>query len=67
MVLVLDDAEAITNPECIDAIAELALSFPAESRFVIASRDTTTLPAARLRARGGIIEIGTHDLAMSDR
>ena len=65
--LVLDDAEAITNRECIDTITELALSFPAGSRFAIASRDTVLLPVARLRAHGGIIEIGADDLAMSDR
>ena len=65
--LVLDDAEVITNPECIDAITELALSFAAESRFAIASRDTASLPAARLRAYGRIVEIGADDLAMSDR
>ena len=65
--LVLDDAEAITNPECIDAISELALSFPAESRFAIASRDTGLLPLSRLRPQGGFIEIGADDLAMSDR
>ena len=65
--LVLDDAEVITNPECTDAITELALSFAAESRFAIASRDTTSLPAARLRAYGRIVEIGADDLAMSDR
>ena len=42
--LILDGAEAITNLECIDAITELALSFPAGSRFAIASRDTVSLP-----------------------
>ena len=67
MALVLDDAEVITNRECIDTITELALSFPAGSRFAIASRDTLSLPAARLRAHGGIIEIGADDLAMSER
>ena len=65
--LVLDHAEVITNPECTDAITELALSFAAQSRFAIASRDTTSLPAARLRAYGRIVEIGADDLAMSDR
>ena len=65
--LVLDHAEAITNQECIDTITELALSFPAGSRFAIASRATVRLPAARLRAHGGILEIGADDLAMSDR
>lgn len=65
--LVLDDAEAITNPESLDLIIELALSFPATCRFAMASRDTGLLPAARLRARGGIVEIGADDLAMSDQ
>ena len=65
--LILDDAEAITNVECLDMIIELALSFPAGSRCAIASRDTGLFPAARLRARGGIVEIGADDLAMSDR
>jgi LuxR family transcriptional regulator, maltose regulon positive regulatory protein len=64
--LVIDDAEAITNPECLDTIIELALSFPAGSRFAMASRDTGLLPTARLRARGGIVEIGADDLVMSD-
>jgi LuxR family transcriptional regulator, maltose regulon positive regulatory protein len=64
--LVLDDAEAITNPECIDAITELALSFPAGSRFAVASRDTGLLPVSRLRAQGGIVEIRADDLVMSD-
>ena len=64
--LVLDDAEAITNRECIDTITELALSFPAGSQFAIASRDTVLLPVSRLRAQRGIIEIGADDLAMSE-
>jgi LuxR family maltose regulon positive regulatory protein len=64
---VLDDAEAITNPECIDAITQLALSFPAGSQFAIASRDTALLPTPRLRAQGRIAEIGADDLAMSHR
>ena len=63
--LVLDDAEAITNRECIDVITELALSFPAGSKFAIASRNTALLPVSRLRAQRNIIEIGAHDLAMS--
>ena len=63
--LVLDEAEAITNRECIDAITELALSFPAGSKFAIASRDTGLLPVSRLRSQRGIIEIGAVDLAMS--
>jgi LuxR family maltose regulon positive regulatory protein len=63
--LVLDEAEAITNRECMDAITELALSFPAGSKFAIASRDMGLLPVSRLRSQRGIIEIGADDLAMS--
>ena len=65
--LVLDHAEAITNRECVDTITELALTLPAGSRFAVASRDTVWLPAARLRAQGGILEVGADDLAMVDR
>ena len=65
--LVLDHAEAITNRECVDTITELALTLPAGSRFAVASRDTVWLPAARLRAHGGILEVGADDLAMVER
>ena len=64
--LVLDDAEAITSTASLDTITELALAFPAGSRFAIASRVTTSLPAARLRAQGGLLELGADDLAMSE-
>ncbi len=62
--LALDHAEAISNPECLDAIAELALSMTAGSQFAIASRSNLELRAARLRAQGGIAEISAEDLAM---
>ena len=62
--LVLDHTDAITNQECLDAIAQLALSMPAGSQFAIGSRGSLTLPAARLRAQGGIEEVSADDLAM---
>ena len=64
--LVLDDAEAIAGTASIDTITELALAFPAGSRFAIASRVTTSLPAARFGAQGGLLELGADDLAMSE-
>jgi LuxR family transcriptional regulator, maltose regulon positive regulatory protein len=64
--LVLDHVEAITTPECLDVIAQLALGLPAGSRLAIGSRYEPPLPAARLRAQGGIVEIGVHDLAMGE-
>jgi LuxR family maltose regulon positive regulatory protein len=62
--VVLDQAEAVTNPECLDTIAELALSVAGGSEFAIASRDNLRLPTARLRSQGRIMEIGAGDLAM---
>ena len=54
----------MTNRECLDAIAALALGLPPGSQLAIGSRDALPLPAARLRAQGGIVEIGVDDLAM---
>ena len=62
--VVLDHVEAVTNRQCLHAIAELVLHLPPGWRFALASRATVPLPAARLRAQGGIVEIGAEDLAM---
>ena len=64
--LVVDHLEAVTNRTCLDAITQLALGLPAGSQLAIGSRDTPPLPAARLRAQGGILEIGVDDLAMDE-
>ena len=63
--IVLDHAEAITNKKCLNTIAELALRLPAGWQLALASRSAVPLPTARLRAHGGIVEIGAEDLAMS--
>ena len=63
--VVLDHLEAVTNRESLDAVAALALGLPAGSQMAIGSRDALPLPAARLRAQGGIVEIGADELAMS--
>ena len=62
--VVLDHTEAVTNKQCLHAIAELVLHLPPGWRFALASRAAVPLPAARLRAQGGIVEIGATDLAM---
>jgi LuxR family maltose regulon positive regulatory protein len=63
--IVLDHAEAVTNKKCLNTIAEFALRLPAGWQLALASRSAVPLPAARLRAHGGIVEIGAEDLAMS--
>ena len=63
--LVLDHTEAVTNKRCLNTIAELALHLPLGWQFALASRTKVPLPTARLRAQGGIVEVGAEDLAMS--
>src|SRR6266496_3088794 len=62
--VVLDHAEAVTNKNCLNVIGEFALRLPRGWQFALASRTGVPLPTARLRAQGGIIEIGAEDLAM---
>lgn len=62
--LVLDHTEVLDNPQCRDAIAELALHLPPTARLVLASRGNPPLPLAALRARGAVVEVGPDDLAM---
>ena len=69
--LVLDNLESLEDPECLDAVAELAVQFsarlPTGSQLVLASRARPPLPVARLRAQGGVVEVGVEELAMDQR
>src|SRR5829696_1424527 len=62
--LILDHLELVSNQECRDAVAELALHLPAGSQLAIATRGVPPLPMARLRVAGHVVEIGASDLAM---
>jgi LuxR family transcriptional regulator, maltose regulon positive regulatory protein len=62
--VLLDQAEAVTNRQCLNAIAEFALRLPAGWQLALASRTVVPLPTARLRAQGGLLEIAADDLAM---
>jgi LuxR family transcriptional regulator, maltose regulon positive regulatory protein len=62
--VVLDHVEAVTNKQSLLAIAELVLHLPPGWQFALASRTDVPLPAARLRAQGGIVEVGARELAM---
>jgi len=65
--VLLDQVEAVTNKQCLNAIAEFALRLPPGWRFALASRTAVPLPTARLRAQGGLLEITADDLAMGAR
>ena len=62
--VLLDQAEAVTNRQCMNAIVEFVLRLPPGWRFALASRTVVPLPTARLRAQGGLLEVTAADLAM---
>jgi len=65
--LVLDHVEVLSNWECLDAIAELAVQLPGGSQLALASRGELPLPVASLRAQGQVVEIGVNELAMDHK
>jgi LuxR family maltose regulon positive regulatory protein len=66
-VAVLDDADAIRRGDSADLVAALAEHVPAGSLLVLVGRSAPALPIARLRASGGLLELGADDLALSRR
>jgi LuxR family maltose regulon positive regulatory protein len=62
--LVLDHVELLDNPRCLDAVAELVARLPRGSQLALASRTRPPLPVGLLRARGQVMEVGMHELAM---
>ncbi len=65
-VMVLDHAEMLESQRCGDVISEVALSLPPGSRFAVASRSEPPIPLSQLRARGHLLELTAHDLAMTE-
>jgi LuxR family transcriptional regulator, maltose regulon positive regulatory protein len=62
--VLLDQAEAVTNRQCLNAIAEFVVRLPPGWQFALASRTALPLPTARLRAQRGLLEVTADDLAM---
>jgi LuxR family maltose regulon positive regulatory protein len=62
--LALDHVETVRNPQCRDAIAELAAHVPPGHQFAVTSRGEPPLRLAALRLGGGVVEVGVDDLAM---
>jgi LuxR family maltose regulon positive regulatory protein len=65
--LVLDNVEAVENPESLDVIGTLAWRLPLGSRLALASRSAPPIPAPVLRSRRNLLEIGVGDLAMDQQ
>jgi len=65
--LVIDQLECVTNPECLDIVAQVASRLPEHIRLVLSSRVTPRLQTARLRVEGRLAELGAEDLAFDIR
>jgi LuxR family maltose regulon positive regulatory protein len=61
-IVVLDDFHLIETPELDDIVAELYLRLPWQIRLVLITHKTPSLPLARLRASGEVLELGAADL-----
>jgi LuxR family maltose regulon positive regulatory protein len=65
VVLALDDVHLLDNSECRAALSVLADHVPGGSRLVLAGRSEPPVRAARLRAEGKLLEIGSGDLSLT--
>ncbi len=62
LILVLDDYHAVDAPAVDQALAFLLQHLPPQMHLVIATREDPSLPLARLRARGQLVELRAADL-----
>jgi len=65
LVLVLDNAHLLGAGVAAGAVANLADQLPDGARLVLSGREPATLPLARLRAQGLLLEVGPEQLALS--
>ena len=65
LLLVLDDLHFVSDSTSLDAVAALLAHVPEGSQIVVSSREAPPLPLARLRAQGGVLEIGADELRLN--
>ena len=65
VVLVLDDLHVVQHVDIHAKLAVLVDYLPSNVRLVISTRADPTLPLARLRARGDLVEVRANDLRMT--
>jgi LuxR family transcriptional regulator, maltose regulon positive regulatory protein len=66
LVLVLDDVHELHERDCLDALSAVALHLPSGSQLALAGRSEAGVPIAKIRAEGGLLEVGHAQLALSD-
>ncbi len=65
LVLVLDDAHVLESPAVHEQLGYFIEHLPAQAHLVMGSRSDPPIALARLRARGGLVEIRASDLRFS--
>jgi len=65
-ILVLDDYHVITNPFIHEMLEYFLEHQPRQSHLVITTRSDPSLPLARLRARGQMVEVRASDLRFTE-
>jgi LuxR family transcriptional regulator, maltose regulon positive regulatory protein len=65
IVLILDDAHAVTSAEALEVLTTVAEHLPPGSQLVLASRTRPALPLGRLRAHRALLELGVKEMAMT--
>jgi LuxR family maltose regulon positive regulatory protein len=63
-VVAFDDAHHLSDPESVGLVGRIVEHVPMGSTVAIAGRTELALPLARLRASGGVLDVGLDDLAM---
>jgi LuxR family transcriptional regulator, maltose regulon positive regulatory protein len=66
LVLVLDDVHELYERDCLDALSALIPNLPSGCQIVFSGRSEVGLPIARIRAEGGLLEVGYAQLALRD-
>ncbi len=65
-VLVVDDIQLLTHPDCHAVLAAIADGVPAGSQVALLSRLSPPAWVARVRAEGHLLELGPQDLAFEE-
>jgi LuxR family maltose regulon positive regulatory protein len=65
LIVVLDDVHLVESPAVHEQLGYLLDHLPAQVHVVMGSRADPPIPLARLRARGGLVEIRASDLRFS--
>ncbi|MFC5992629.1 hypothetical protein ACFQE5_00200 [Pseudonocardia hispaniensis] len=64
-VLAIDDCHRLTDPENLRSVETLAANLPPGCQLALAGRTEPTLPLARLRAEGRVLDVGVTELRMN--